>query len=326
MTEQHGAKYTFYYLLSLVSLIFIGISVGLVAFGIINKSIIDPLIDNYYRNYEASLRFAISALIIATPIYYYSLFLIRRGFKKEEISLKSNIRKYLTYFIIFVSALIILGVFISVVNNFLAGGLSLRFLLQALTVFVISGVVFSYYFHDIKSEDLIKKDKTEKIFFAISLLLIIVAFVSAWFFIESPQKARDRKIDVVLLDRISVLENSVNDYYSHYNKLPDNISELKKYQARYVMNESYFINPETKEEIVYNMISESEYEFCSTFKLNSPGENFDISNSYSNRGANRDYVAGYSCLTGILWAKDDHKQVEPINDQEILLEGTNAGL
>lgn len=307
MNEQHSAKYIFYYLLSLVSLIFIGISVGLVAFGIINKSIIDPLIDGYYRNYEGSLRFAISALLIATPIYFYSLFLIRRGLKKEEISLKSNIRKYLTYFIIFISALIILGVFISVVNNFLAGGLSLRFLLQALSVFVIAAITFSYYFQDIKSEDLIKKEKTEKIFFVISLLLIIIAFVSACFFIESPKVARARKSDDVLINRITSLENSVNDYYSRYDKLPADISEIKKGQIGQYMDANNFINPESGEAIVYNKIADDEYEFCSTFKLDSVGADSPFNNSYYSRSTNRDYQAGYSCLTGVLWALDDTK-------------------
>jgi len=320
MNEEHGAKYTFYYLLSLVSLIFIGISVGLVAFGIIDKSIVDPLINNYYRNSGGSLRFAISALLIASPIYYYSLFLIKKGLRKEEISLKSNIRKYLTYFIIFVSALIILGVFISLVNNFLAGGLSLRFLLQALSIFIISGLVFSYYFHDMKSESLVQKEKPAKIFLALSLLLIIAAFVSAWFFIESPKVARARKIDDVLISRIINLENSVNDYYFRYNKLPADISELKKAQINHYMDSNNFLNPESGQAIVYNKIAEDRYEFCSTFKLDSINTDSGINNSQLFRFDNREYKAGYSCLEGLLWALDDIKATKSTIDQEIILD------
>ncbi len=326
MNEQHSAKYSFYYLLSLVSLIFIGISVGLVAFGIINKSVIDPLSNSYYRNYDSSLRFAISAILIATPIYYYSLFLIKQGFKKNEISSDSSIRKWLTYFIILVSSLIILGVFISVMNNFLSGGLSLKFILQALSVFIISALVFSFYFYDVKSD--FKEDKKirEKIFLSISLLLIVSAFVSAWFFIESPKQIRARKIDGLLLNRISTLESFVNDYYSTFGTLPENMTDLKTARSRYFMDENHFINPNNGEEIVYNKINKDQFEFCASFETNSFTENKRSGVVYPAM-INRDHEAGYNCLAGSLWVKEENRVKELMfennRENESLKEGSD---
>lgn len=119
MNNKHNAKYTFYYLLSLAALIFMSISLGMILFGIINKTIPDIL-----RLYGSSnvtgrqMKFALSALFISAPIFYYISSLINRGLRKGELEKDSAIRRWLTYFIILISSLIILGSFVGVINNF----------------------------------------------------------------------------------------------------------------------------------------------------------------------------------------------------------------
>lgn len=298
MTEQkHAAKYSFYYLLSLAALIFVGISLGLIAFGIIDENIVDPLVGDYYRNINGSFRFAISALIIATPIYYYMSFLIAKGLKKEELPADSAIRKWLTYFIIFVSALIILGVFISVINNFLAGELTLKSVLQALTVFLIAGLVFSYYFYDIRQEKSISV-KLNKVFFYLSLFIIVSAFISAWFFVESPKEARNRKLDDIVIQRINSLENLVNVHYEETGLIPESMDELYAINknSAYVLDEKYFLDPESAEAIEYKKINDTEFEFCANFRSSS--EAYTRNDPYS-----KHYESGYQCLSGHLWSR-----------------------
>ena len=298
MTEQkHAAKYSFYYLLSLAALIFVGLSLGLIAFGIIDKNIIDPLEYDYYRNIDSSFRFAISALIIAAPIYYYMSFLIAKGLKRQELSVDSGIRKWLTYFIILVSALIILGVFIGVINNFLAGELTLKSSLQALVVFYIAGFVFSYYFHDIRQEKNISS-MFKNIFFCLSLVIIIGTFIAAWFFVESPKEARNRKLDNILIQRINSLENLVNTHYEQTASIPENIDELYAINKKssYSLDEKYFADPESFEAIEYKKISDTEFEFCANFRSSS--EDYGRNDPY-----NKNHKSGYQCVTGNLWSR-----------------------
>ena len=307
--NQSGAKYAFYYLLSLVALIFIGVSVGLIAFGIIDKSIIDPLANIYYSNRDNSLRFAISALLIAGPIYYYTLFLINRGLEKGELKVDSQIRKWLTYFIILVSALIILGVFISIINNFLAGELSLKFFLQALSMLLISGLVFSYYFHDIKTENRDSAKKMRKIFLLLSIILIGAAFISVWFFVESPKEARMRRLDQNLLNNIDILESALNSFYADKGFLPEDISEIKNYDYYYEIN--YFVDPETGAPIEYKKTGDKSFELCAAFRLASEGLDRggrNVVNPYRLSDKNS-YEAGYNCLKGNLWSEPAEKNL-----------------
>lgn len=306
--NNHGAKYAFYYILSLISLIFIGISVGLVLFAVIDKYIID-LLSNYQRNIDSSLRFAISALFIATPMYYLSIKSIERGFRKNEISLSSQIRKWLTYFIILVSTLIILGLLISLLNNFLSGGLSTKFLLQILATLLISGLVFSYYFLDIRNEDRKKFKRMSSIYLIISVIIIIASLVLAIIMMESPKEARNKKIDGVLLNRISVIESAINSYYEQNQILPESLEDIKRSSSnmRYRFDNSSYYHPESGEEIVYNVLSDIDFELCASFK--SASESWTERDAMYYHNLPTSYEAGYNCIEKTLWSVDTKTQL-----------------
>jgi amino acid transporter len=302
MNNSHNAKYAFYYLLSLAALIFVAISTGMILFSIINKTIPDAL-NMSGNNFDGALKFAISALLIATPIFFILMNLIGRGFRKEEITKDSALRRWLTYFNILVSSLIILGVFIGVINNFLSGDLTSQFILKALTVFVIAAVVFSFYFYDIRRTDLVKKDKIVKIFFWASLVIVIAVFISAWFFVESPKTARARRLDQIVVNNIYSLESSVNNYYEKYKKLPDELMTLKADTSIYTDPNAFF-DPETKTPITYEKLSDDTFKFCALFRTDS---NIDAQGRpmavYPSGGDSKAHAAGFQCLNGTLWAK-----------------------
>ncbi len=298
MKNEHNAKYAFYYLFSLVALIFMTLSVGMIVFSIIDRTITDVLSD-YYNNNNAQLRFAISALLISAPIFYITSNFIQRGLRKEELTKDSGVRRWLTYFIILVSAIVILGVFIGVINNFLSGELTSRFVFKSLTVFIIAAAVFSFYLYNIKKEVVIKKDGITKIFLIVSLILVSAAFIAAWFFVESPRAARDARLDQTVVNNIYRLESAVNSYYGKYHKLPDNL-EMIWSEGNLILTEEALINPVTRLEIEYKKIDENSFEFCTEFKTNNKD---DIDDRYSPISMIEDkrHEAGYQCLAGNLW-------------------------
>jgi len=298
MENKHNAKYAFYYLLSLAALIFTGLSVGMIAFNIIDKTVVDALM-NYRGAGDGSLKFAISALFIAAPIYYVIARLISRGLKSGELDKESPLRRWLTYFILLVSSLIILGVFIGVMNNFLSGELSLRFILKALAMLVISGTTFSYYLYEAKRQTVGQKDRVITIFGWVSLVVVLAAFISAWFFVESPQVARARRLDQAVTSNIYSLENAVNDYYSKTGSLPDSLDQIKG--KNIYLDDSLLVDPETRQAIEYKKISDTEFEFCANYRLDSYSDNAGYGPNYYSPDS-KQHGAGYQCLAGNLYA------------------------
>jgi hypothetical protein len=298
MNNKNNAKYAFYYLLSLVALVFTALSVGMVVFSIINKTIADAII-NYSGSYDSQLKFAISALFIAAPIFYVISRLINQGLRRGELDKDSGIRRWLTYFILLVSFLIILGVFIGVINNFLSGELTTRFILKALTVLIISGAVFSYYLYDVKRDAAAAKDKVVLIFTGVSVVLVLAAFIAAWFFVESPATARARLLDQALVSNIYSLESAVNNFYVKTQALPDNLTAVA---ASGVYLDSRLLNdPDSQEPIAYHKLGDRTFEFCATFRLDS-AMNGDRNYPVVYPGDNKNHRAGYQCLPGNLYA------------------------
>jgi len=300
MNNKYDAKYVFYYLLSLVALIFTAFSVGLVVFSIIDKTIPDALNAYYNGNVDGSLKFAISALFIAAPIFYLISSLIAKGLRKGELEKESGLRRWLTYFILLVSSLVILGVFISVINNFLSGELSSRFALKALTVFILSALPFSFYFYDIRRANPEQPDKIVKIFFYVTLVLVLVAFIAAWFFVESPKTARARRLDQNLIQNIANIENAVNNYYERNKKLPDSLNDLQAGQGIY-LDKNSLSDPETKVLIVYQKSGDKDFSLCATFRVSSLASDQGKSVPYGGDMYSREHEAGYQCLPGNLY-------------------------
>jgi hypothetical protein len=299
MSNNHNAKYAFYYLLSLVALVFVSISVGMIAFGIIQQTVADTLALNNYSDYNGQFRFAISALLIATPIFFIINRLINRGLQTKELDQESGIRRWLTYFILLVSSITVLGIFISVINNFLNGELTLSFVLKALAMLIISGSVFSFYLYDIRRADATQKDKIVKIFFLVSLVLIVAAFISAWFFMESPKEARNRRLDAIVVNNMYSLESAVNSYYDNHKTLPNSLDDIKNQASNVYLDVTTLNDPETGAPIIYNKIDATNFEFCATFRAKSY---FDGQTrlAVSNSGS-KDHEAGYQCLKSTIW-------------------------
>jgi len=294
--------YAFYYLLSLVALIFTAVSVGMISFGIINDTVADAL--TMRNGVSDSLKFAISALIIATPIFFLMQSLINKGLRKGELDKESGVRRWLTYFILLVSSVTILGVFIGVLNNFLAGEFTISFILKSVSMLVISAAVFSFYFYDIKRSNVTDKNLVMRIFFFASLGIIVISFVASWFFIESPVLTRAKRLDQNLVNNITSLENAVNSYNDKYKKLPDSLDQVKNDRDIYLDIRS-LVDPETNVPIVYNKVSDKTFQFCATFRTDNKNINPQTDTSYSD--PTKLHLAGYQCISSNTWSADPQK-------------------
>ncbi|MDD4527558.1 MAG: DUF5671 domain-containing protein [Candidatus Margulisbacteria bacterium] len=301
--KNHNPKYAFYYILSLVALIFVAISSALIVFQIIDKSVFDALA--YYGSYsnQSALRFGISALLISAPIFFLCVNSINKGLKKGEIDKDSPLRNWLTYFILAVSAVVILGSLVGIINAFLSGEMTLKSILQLLTVILIAAIVFSYYLYDIRRDKILKKDKIMKIFFFSSVLLVIIIFISSWFFVESPKVARERKIDEKVMSNIHSLESYINSYYEKEEKLPEDLSELNSV-AEIINFNQFLVNPVSGEKIEYKKIGEKEFELCANFRTDSyESQRNEVYPVYVGDGS-KVYVKGWNCFKGNLWAEE----------------------
>lgn len=293
-SKTNSAKFAFYYMLSLVALTFMSLGTGMVIFQVINKYVVDQLVEYQTRFNPDILKYAISMLVVAAPIFYAVMRQIFKNLFTGQLDKESGVRRWLVYFILFVSAVIVLGTLVNILNNFLNGELTLKFILKALTVGGIAAIVFSFYLYDIRRVELLnKRDSFITIYFYGSLAIITAALIFSLFVIESPTTTRNRKLDNVIISSFDQIGSTIDSYYSEKKALPVSLDEMRKeYNS---LSDNVFVDPVTGAKFDYRTKSQDEYELCATFRLTSEADN----QYYSDRtlGQRWPHAVGYQCLS-----------------------------
>ena len=303
--EKQNAKFAFFYMLSLVALIFTAISTGMIIFQIINKTIMDDLSLAPGGFSQDALRFAISAIIIAAPIYFVLMRLINKNLLSGEMEKESGVRKWLTYFILLVSSVVMLGWFIAIIGSFLNGEFTIKFILKSLASILISALIFSYYLYDIKREDVSKNNNVVKIYFYGSIAIAVISLIAAFFFIDSPLKVRDQKFDQAVINKFSQIDYAINAYYGENKKLPENLNALLNGGSTYYVIENDITDPGTGKFFDYNLKGKDAYEICATFRTENKSQANDKSIYVDTRWL---HDLGYQCLKQRIAQIDQSKQ------------------
>ncbi len=153
--NKTSPKDFFLHLLAMVSLYGSAISLCVVLFQLVNIGIPDPLdqAGGYYYAGDMArrlLRNGLSFLIVLFPVYGATMWHLNKSYLADESKRNLRVRKWLTYFTLFVAALIIIFTVVTLLNHLLNGELTLRFGLKVLSVVFVAGSIFGYYFWDLK--------------------------------------------------------------------------------------------------------------------------------------------------------------------------------
>lgn len=251
--SSHSSRDAFYYLLQFVTLAVGATALGNVWFALINKWTTSPNLNEYFTT--ESLIFGLSSLIIAGPAYLTLSWWIRRSFVTKIVNPASALRKWLSYFTMFVTAVITLSDGIGVLYTFLNGDFTVRFFLKALTILMISGSIFTFYLWDIRREEPVPTPLTHRALISVVIVLLIT-IVAAFVVVGSPKTRRMAQWDE---QRAEHLRSIVYDLFNRFNQgaeLPENNEQMLK-----------LVDPETKAAYGYRKIDNDTFEVCATFAL-----------------------------------------------------------
>lgn len=145
----------FTHLLAIVALYASAISFLVLVFQFVNVQFPDVLSGDYFgmQGAYSAMRFAIATLLVVFPVYLFTTRFLNKSYDANPTKRDLRIRKWLIYFTLFVTALVVIGDLVTLINNFLSGEITLRFILKTLAVFFVAGSTFFYYFVDIKKHN-----------------------------------------------------------------------------------------------------------------------------------------------------------------------------
>jgi hypothetical protein len=254
---------TFLYLLATITLIIVSFGFGLAVFNYINFYFPDSATDfDFYAresSYEFPIRQAMAMLIVVFPVFVWVSRFLKKDIYLHPEKKELKIRKWLLSLTLFVAGLVIIGDLIAVINNFLSGELTTRFILKALTIVFIAGSIFYYYLAQIKEE----KVKWLSIF---SWLIIgVVIFVVSWGFviIGSPLEQREKRFDEKRIQHLQMIQNYIINYWQSKKMLPEKLVDLENP----LLNIFIPVDPKTSQPYEYRIIKNKTltFELCANF-------------------------------------------------------------
>jgi len=277
-----SAKDAFFYLLIFSTLATWTISLGALAFQLIDRWLADPLFSPFGQQLETyEITWSLAAILIAFPLYLLLSRAILRDAAADPEKLDSSIRKWLTYMALVVAASIFMGDLICALAFLLRGELTSRFLAKAFVVLALSGGVFFYYFGGLRNTEHPSSSRDRSMALlssaAVSLMLIL-GFLQ----LGPPHAQRNLRADSQRVQQLYQLSNHIKTYWSsHASQLPPSIDTLP----------GQHVDPLTHARYEYFPLQGSQYELCATFaQVSQDSENPQEPDIWS-------HPAGHHCFT-----------------------------
>ena len=148
---QLTARDVFIYAVLFTALTYTAIYLIGLVHAILDLRMPDPA-DAPYVEFRATgrMRWAIATLLVAAPVYLWMSRYVHQRVEKDARARRSPVRKYLTYMALFVAAMTFLGDATYLIYEFLQGTATLRFVLKAATVGVVTLAIFLFYLRDVE--------------------------------------------------------------------------------------------------------------------------------------------------------------------------------
>ncbi len=248
----------------IITLYISAISLLNLLFDTINAAFPDRL-DYYVDPYSTTLRWALASLIIIFPLFLVLSLLANRDIRANPAKAEVGVRKWLTYLTLFLGGIAIVTDLVVLINTFLGGEITTRFVLKVLAVLVVTGVIFWYYLYDLKKGG--QGGSYKKTGAIAAAVLVLVSIVGGFAVIGSPMTAREKRFDATRASDLYSLQSQVTSYWQQKAALPKTLEDLKAFSYVSSLND-----PETGAPYEYKITGGRSFELCAVFDRDNKAE------------------------------------------------------
>lgn len=226
----------------------------------IDRAFPDKVFGSYSDPYADGIRIAMAFAIVLCPISIILLRFIRKSIEIDASRSKLWVRRWalgLTLFIVGTTGAIDL---VMLVNSFLGGELTLPFVLKAGTVLVITGLIFAYFFADLKGYWRENPVRAARIGYVFGILTAC-SVVGGFFIIGSPTELRRMRFDEQKLNDLATLQWQIVTHWQQKRTLPATLDELEDPISGFTIP----LDPQTRTSYGYAVTGEASFNLCAAF-------------------------------------------------------------
>ncbi len=245
------------------------------ALAIINYAFPDALAGYYYAG---SIAWPISMLVILVPVLYVLEWMIKKDLLRFPEKDSLWIRRWRIYLTLFLAGVTIIGDLITLINTFINGEITERFVYKFLAILIIFAIIFVYYILE-KTTGSGKGKTTQTIFAWLGIVIAIAAIVGGFLIVGSPYKQRALRFDNQRISDLSNIQWQIVNYWQQKGKLPASLEDMKDSISGQIIP----TDPENKlTKYEYTVKGERAFELCATFAEKTQ-DNKSKGSSYSSR-------------------------------------------
>ena len=249
----------FLHLGGIVALYWSTVSFLIVLFQIIDHAYPDAL-QFYGDPYNGTLRFALASVIIIFPVYLILNWMINKDLHANSALRNLWIRKWLIYITLFIAGLTVVTDLVVLLNTFLGGEITTRFILKVIAILIVAIAIFGYYIYNLRSSIDYKKNK---LFAGIAIVVVLAAIVGSFIVIGSPTTARLTKFDERRVQDLQNIQSQVIYYWQQKASLPASLVALNDPLLGNIVP----TDPENMSSYEYKVLTDKSFELCATFAL-----------------------------------------------------------
>ncbi len=221
----------------------------------------------YYGDpYSTGIRWAIASLIIIFPLFLLLSWLGGKDFRLNPEKRELPIRKWLIYLTLFIAGIAVVVDLIALVNIFLSGEITTRFILKVLTVLVIAGGVFGYFIYDLRQKD--SPARNDKTFAWIAAIVALASIVGGFTIMGSPSAARERRFDDQRVANLQNIQWQIVNYWQQKEKFPKALADLEDPISGFRLP----TDPDTDTAYEYVLGEGMSFQLCANFSRSNVGE------------------------------------------------------
>ncbi len=240
-------------------------------FGYIDYAFPDAL-NSYIDPYSSGMRYQIATLLVMFPLFLVVMRFIRKDIVRDPTRSDIWIRRWALYLTVFLAGLTMVIDLIVLVNSFLGGEITTRFVLKVLVVLGIAGVAFMHFLADIWGYWSQYPSRARSVGWGVGAL-VLVAIGAGFFIMGSPSQIRLYRFDDTKVSDLQNIQWQVVNYWQQKQSLPTTLGDIQDPISGYVIPK----DPQTGEMYKYEATGPMTFKLCATFnaetQLNSMNNN-----------------------------------------------------
>lgn len=232
-------------------------------FEYINYAYPDPLSYNYVDPFSGSMRFAMATLIVLVPLALFLMRLIRNDIAKESAKADLWIRRWALFLTVFLAGAIVIGDLITLINYFLGGDLTTRFVLKVLVVLLIAGGAFLHFLADLRGYWSAQPARAQMVGWGAGVA-VFASIVAGFFIMGTPGEVRLVRFDAEKVSNLQSIQYQIVNYYQQKGAVPAQLSDIEDPLSGWILPK----DPQG-EEYRYQKKGELSFSLCATFNTES---------------------------------------------------------